>query len=223
MRTWPCPRASGSPATSTATPSRDSSPRTSARSSRSKLKTWISKAHVADAIEYQNVNALPSLQRTLLVEKHLISRELANGTGERGVTFGLGRPPQRDDERGGPPPDPGAPVRPEAPRGLRDDPADRSEAREVRALRLPREVRIPHRLPDELRHGHADFGHAPPADAGPDEPDPEGFPGRDESRTHGARLLRRGDQRVRRFLPDQQPAHARDAPRTKSSGSSSGS
>ena len=43
---------------------------------------------MAEEVEYQNVNALPSLQRTLLVEKHLISRELANGTGERGVTFG---------------------------------------------------------------------------------------------------------------------------------------
>jgi protein arginine kinase len=53
-----------------------------------KLKAWIGKARVAEAVEYQNVNALPSLQRTLLVEKHLISRELANGTGERGVTFG---------------------------------------------------------------------------------------------------------------------------------------
>lgn len=53
-----------------------------------KLRGWIGKARVAHAVEYQNVNALPSLQRTLLVEKHLISRELANGTGERGVTFG---------------------------------------------------------------------------------------------------------------------------------------
>jgi protein arginine kinase len=53
-----------------------------------RLRTWISKAKVADDIQYQNVNALPTLQRTLLVEKHIISRELANGTGERGVTFG---------------------------------------------------------------------------------------------------------------------------------------
>ena len=30
-----------------------------------KLKAWIGKARVAEAVEYQNVNALPSLQRTL--------------------------------------------------------------------------------------------------------------------------------------------------------------
>jgi protein arginine kinase len=52
------------------------------------LRVWIGKAKVADATQYQNVNALPSLERTLLVEKHVISRELANGTGDRGVTFG---------------------------------------------------------------------------------------------------------------------------------------
>lgn len=53
-----------------------------------KLKGWIGKAQVADDIQYQNLNSLPTLQRTLLVEKHIISRELANGSGDRGVTFG---------------------------------------------------------------------------------------------------------------------------------------
>ncbi len=55
-----------------------------------RLRDWINQSRVAENFQYLNLNGLPQLQRTLLVEEHIISRELANGSGDRGVTYALG-------------------------------------------------------------------------------------------------------------------------------------
>jgi protein arginine kinase len=43
-----------------------------------------------DTMEYVRLNDISELERTLLVERHLISREHCDGTGPRGVAFDLG-------------------------------------------------------------------------------------------------------------------------------------
>lgn len=46
-------------------------------------------AEISDALVYRNLGALSPLERQMLVERHIISRELANGSGDRGVSFGI--------------------------------------------------------------------------------------------------------------------------------------
>ena len=52
------------------------------------LRDAIQRAEISDGVVYRNLGALTAVERLLLVEKHIISRELANGSGDRGVSFG---------------------------------------------------------------------------------------------------------------------------------------
>lgn len=52
-----------------------------------KLHAWIAEAKPAPDVRYLNVGTLPPLERLVLMERHLISRELVNAEGDRGVTF----------------------------------------------------------------------------------------------------------------------------------------
>jgi protein arginine kinase len=51
------------------------------------LRDAVRRAEVGTALVYKNVESLSRLDRQLLVERHIISRELANGAGDRGVSF----------------------------------------------------------------------------------------------------------------------------------------
>ena len=61
---------------------------------------------------------------------------------------------------------------------LEADLRDRSAPGGAAELRVLRAVRLPDRVPDERRHGHARLGHAPPAGARHDQADREGLPRR---------------------------------------------
>jgi protein arginine kinase len=52
------------------------------------LREAVQKAEISEAIVYRNLGSLSALERQMLVERHIISRELANGSGDRGVSFG---------------------------------------------------------------------------------------------------------------------------------------
>ncbi len=57
-------------------------------------------------LTYLDVNTLGILDRTFLVERQIISRELANGDGPRGVAISTARERRHHGQRGGPPPRP---------------------------------------------------------------------------------------------------------------------
>lgn len=52
------------------------------------LRDAVRAADISDALLYRNLGSTTALERQLLVERHIISRELANGSGDRGVSFG---------------------------------------------------------------------------------------------------------------------------------------
>lgn len=52
-----------------------------------KLHGWIDGSGLADSVQYCNLDAVDKLTRDVLMERHLVSRELANGEGDRGVSF----------------------------------------------------------------------------------------------------------------------------------------
>jgi protein arginine kinase len=51
-----------------------------------RLAAWISETRAVEDPHYWNLEQLPAVDRMVLLERHLISRELAQGSGERGVT-----------------------------------------------------------------------------------------------------------------------------------------
>ena len=67
------------------------------------LRARIDKLEVQPKLYYYNVPTLSTLDRQLLVERQLISRELASSEGPRGVALRTGNR-QRDGQRGGPSP-----------------------------------------------------------------------------------------------------------------------
>jgi len=61
---------------------------TDARSQLEKqLHAWIEGAGLADSVQYCNLDAVDKLTREVLMERHLVSRELVNSEGDRGVSF----------------------------------------------------------------------------------------------------------------------------------------
>lgn len=52
-----------------------------------RLHQWITEASLASEVRYWNIESLPALTRQMLRERHLISRELAEAEGDRGVSF----------------------------------------------------------------------------------------------------------------------------------------
>lgn len=55
----------------------------------SELRDAVRDAEIADPVLYRDLDEAPAVERRLLVERHLISRELAESTGHRGVSFGV--------------------------------------------------------------------------------------------------------------------------------------
>ncbi|NRA96779.1 MAG: protein arginine kinase [Planctomycetes bacterium] len=51
------------------------------------LRSWIESSALADAVQYCNLLGVDDLTRQVLAERHLVSRELVNGEGDRGVSF----------------------------------------------------------------------------------------------------------------------------------------
>ena len=76
------------------------------------------RARPSSTLTYLDVNALTPLDRQFLVERQLISRELAAAEGPRGVAIGPAGKRQHHGQRGGPPPHPGHALRLRARRGL---------------------------------------------------------------------------------------------------------
>ncbi len=54
------------------------------------LRTKITGAHICDDLAYIDLEAAPPVDRQLLVERHMISREHADADGARGVAIGRG-------------------------------------------------------------------------------------------------------------------------------------
>ncbi len=52
-----------------------------------RLAGWLGEARPAEDLHYWNLDGLKPIERLLLMERHLISRELAQGDGDRGVCF----------------------------------------------------------------------------------------------------------------------------------------
>ena len=74
------------------------------------------------------------------------------------------------------------------------------------ALRLQPPARLPDRLPDQRRHRHSRRRDAPPARPGPDQADRQGLSRLAKDQPGRPRPLRRGEPGLRRLLPDLQPA-----------------
>ena len=112
-------------------------------------------------------------------------------------------------QRGRPPPHPGPAQRPATGRGLGTDQQDRRQARSQARLRLPSALRLSDRLPHQRRHRHPRQRDA--ASAGPeaDRRNRKGLPRRQGHAPGRPRPVRRRHRSHRRFLPDQQPDHAR--------------
>ena len=99
--------------------------------------------------------------------------------------------------------------RPRPGRRLGADQRARRPDRSPRHLRLQRPLRLPHRLPDQRRHRHARQRDAPPAGPGHHAADRQGLPQPAEDQPRRPRPVRRRLAGDGRFLPDQQPDHAR--------------
>ena len=54
------------------------------------IENALTEVHLDRSVVTLELQDLPEIKRDVLVERHLISRELANGEGPRGVTFGRG-------------------------------------------------------------------------------------------------------------------------------------
>lgn len=52
-----------------------------------RLREWIDQARLAADVHYCNLRVLNAVDKQVLMERHLISRELQQGTGDRGVAF----------------------------------------------------------------------------------------------------------------------------------------
>ena len=76
-------------------------------------------------------------------------------------------------------------------------------------LRFRPAARLSHRLPDQRRHRHARLGHAASARPRPERADQPGHPGREQNRPRGSRSLRRRHRSDGQSFPDFQPDDAR--------------
>ncbi len=124
----------------------------------------------------------------------------------------LPRKVQPDDQRGGPPADPGDAERAGPEQRLGADQPHRRPDRGEGGLRLPRAAGLPDRLPHERRHGHARERDAAPAGAGDHPADRQGLSQPAKDQPGRARPVRRRLAGDGRLLPDQQPDHAWAAP-----------
>ena len=160
------------------------------------------------------LDQLDRIDRQLLHERHLVSKELAgldaDGRVRSGAVGADPGPARRHAERGGPPPAPGAPFRVRAGGGLRRGrPAGRRTGTTT-CFRISPRVRLSYRLSDERRDRAAGVGADPPAGlvltkeigkvlqgcaGGADLP----------------RAVRRGERGRRQLLPDLEPDDARAA------------
>ncbi len=158
---------------------------------------------------YVDLESAPEIDRTLLVERHLISKPHAAAEGARGVAVGgdetVSIMVNEEDHlriqvlR----------VGPAAGGDLAADQRHRRRPGGQARLRLPPPLRLPDGVPDQRRHRHPRQRHAPPAGPEADRRDREGLPHRQGPEAGRPRPLRRGHRGDRRLLPDQQPDHAR--------------
>ena len=188
-----------------------------------RLKDEILQANLAPEMFYVDVAAASELDRQLLVERHLVSRQHAAGTegaGEKKAkTAGPGHPR-------------GVAISADETLAIMVNEEDHlriqvlrsslqleqavqeivrvEEALEKRAgVRIPPPVRVFDGLPDQRRHGPAGERDAAPAGAETDRRDRKGPAGRPRHATGDPRPLRRGHGGQRRLLPGLQPDHAR--------------
>ena len=59
----------------------------SRRELETRLRMWIGESDLAGGIKYCNFLGVDPITRQMLAERHLVSRELVNGEGDRGVSF----------------------------------------------------------------------------------------------------------------------------------------
>ena len=120
------------------------------------------------------MNEMTSVERQILVERHLVSHELGDGARPRGIVIGpderLSLMINEEDHLRLQSMAPGFQLAEAwAQRRL-----GRRRARPVARLRLLRGDRLPHLVPDQRRHRAAGVGADPPARAGAARGDPEG-------------------------------------------------
>ena len=158
-----CARASGWRATSPT--SRSPTGPAGARRPRSRPTSAPRSSTPGSSSPIFDVNGLGPLDRQFLVERQIISRELANGDGPARRRHQPAGKRRDHGQRGGPPPHPVHALGLPAPRGLGADQPARRPARGTARLRLQPPARLPDRLPDQRRHGHPRRRDAPPARA----------------------------------------------------------
>ena len=181
----------------------------SARPLEHKVRDTILDASIAPQTLYVDLDSAPEIDRQLLVERHLISKPHAAAEGARGVAIGENETVSimvNEEDH----------LRIQVLRsGLQLEEAweqinaDRRPARIQARLRLPPALRLPDRLPDQRRHRHSRQRDAAPARAEAHRRNRKGLPRRQGHAPGRPRPLRRRHRSHRRFLPDQQPDHAR--------------
>ena len=165
-------------------------------------------AHAKLDLSYIDVNGLSTLDRQFLVERQIISRELATGEGPRGVAVSslenIAIMVNEEDH-----------LRvqfmlsgfrlPEVWDAVNqlDD-----QLEEQLGLRVQPAARLPDRLPHQRGDRHPGRRHASPSRPGPDQADRQGLPRSSEDQPGRPRPLRRREPGFRRLLPDLQPADA---------------
>jgi protein arginine kinase len=99
------------------------------------------------------MNDIGALERQILVERHLVSHELGDGTRPRGLLAGRRRAPVAHDQRGGSPAAPGDDAGLPARGGVGGGGRGGRRARRSAGLRVLGRDRLPHLVPDQRRHG----------------------------------------------------------------------
>ena len=160
------------------------------------------------------LDRLDRIDRQLLHERHLVSKELAGLDADGRVRSGASLLVQdrigRDAQRGGSPPHPGAPFRVRPGRGLRRGrPAGRRTGTTT-CFRISPGVRLSYLVSDQRRHRASRVGSDPPARPRPHQGNPQGSAGAGAGRTDFPRPVRRGQRGRRQLLPVVQPDDARE-------------
>ena len=99
------------------------------------------------------------------------------------------------------------PLRPAIEERVQAGRQSRQHARGQTRFRLRSAARLPDRLPDQRRHRHARFGHAPSARPRSERADQPGHPGGEQDRSRGARSLRRRHRGDGQSFPDLESDH----------------